>query len=162
MVQLGITFNVYGDRQGPERIIPFDIVPRIVCRDEWEMLERGLRQRITALNMLIDDLYHDQRSCARRRPARARRGDGQGLSAAMRRAEAAARHVVPHHGHRPGARYRRPVLRAGRQSALPLRRVVRAAESAADEADVSAAVRALGDPAGRRLLQPAARCAAIS
>jgi uncharacterized circularly permuted ATP-grasp superfamily protein len=61
MVQLGITFNVYGDRQGLERIIPFDIVPRIVCRGEWEMLERGLRQRITALNMLIDDLYHDQR-----------------------------------------------------------------------------------------------------
>jgi uncharacterized circularly permuted ATP-grasp superfamily protein len=61
MVQLGITFNVYGDRQGTERIIPFDIVPRIVCRDEWNMLERGLRQRITALNMLIDDLYHDQK-----------------------------------------------------------------------------------------------------
>jgi uncharacterized circularly permuted ATP-grasp superfamily protein len=61
MVQLGITFNVYGDRQGLERIIPFDIVPRIVCRDEWDELERGLRQRITALNMLIDDLYHEQR-----------------------------------------------------------------------------------------------------
>ncbi len=61
MVQLGITFNVYGDRQGLERIIPFDILPRIVCRDEWNMLERGLRQRITALNMLIDDLYHEQR-----------------------------------------------------------------------------------------------------
>ena len=37
MVQLGITFNVYGDRQGCERIIPFDIVPRIVCREEWDM-----------------------------------------------------------------------------------------------------------------------------
>ena len=61
MVQLGITFNVYGDRQGLERIIPFDIVPRIVCRDEWEMLERGLRQRITALNLLLDDLYHEQK-----------------------------------------------------------------------------------------------------
>jgi uncharacterized circularly permuted ATP-grasp superfamily protein len=61
MIQLGITFNVYGDRQGSERIIPFDIVPRIVCRDEWNMLERGLRQRITALNMLIQDLYHEQR-----------------------------------------------------------------------------------------------------
>jgi uncharacterized circularly permuted ATP-grasp superfamily protein len=61
MVQLGITFNVYGDLQGAERIIPFDIVPRIVCRDEWDVLERGLRQRIVALNMLIDDLYHEQR-----------------------------------------------------------------------------------------------------
>jgi uncharacterized circularly permuted ATP-grasp superfamily protein len=60
MVQLGITFNVYGDTQGTERIIPFDIVPRIVGRNEWQMLERGLRQRITALNMLIDDLYHER------------------------------------------------------------------------------------------------------
>lgn len=61
MIQLGITFNVYGDRSGLERIIPFDIIPRIVCRDEWEKLERGLRQRITALNLLIDDLYHEQK-----------------------------------------------------------------------------------------------------
>ncbi len=61
MVQLGITFNVYGDRSGQERIIPFDIIPRIVARDEWEMLELGLRQRITALNMLIDDLYHERK-----------------------------------------------------------------------------------------------------
>jgi uncharacterized circularly permuted ATP-grasp superfamily protein len=60
MVQLGITFNVYGDRHGQERIIPFDIIPRIVARDEWQMLELGLRQRITALNMLIDDLYHER------------------------------------------------------------------------------------------------------
>ena len=61
MVQLGITFNVYGDTHGQERIIPFDIIPRIVARDEWQVLERGLRQRITALNLLIDDLYHEQR-----------------------------------------------------------------------------------------------------
>ncbi len=61
MVQLGITFNVYGDRQGAERIIPFDIVPRIVPQAEWEWIERGLRQRIVALNMLIEDLYHEQR-----------------------------------------------------------------------------------------------------
>ena len=61
MVQLGITFNVYGDRHGLERIIPFDIIPRIVARDEWQTLERGLKQRITALNMLIDDLYHERK-----------------------------------------------------------------------------------------------------
>ena len=133
--------------QGTERIIPFDIIPRIVCRDEWEMLERGLRQRITALNMLIDDLYHDQQSRARWRAARACGRDCQGLPSAVRRPQSAARRVVPHHRHRPGARHRRPVLRAGRQSALPLRRVVRAAESAAHEADVSAAVRAIGDSA---------------
>ncbi|MEX0642943.1 MAG: circularly permuted type 2 ATP-grasp protein [Pirellulales bacterium] len=60
MVQLGITFNVYGDRQGAERIIPFDIVPRIVPHDEWDTLERGLRQRIVALNMFLQDIYGEQ------------------------------------------------------------------------------------------------------
>ncbi len=61
MVQLGITFNVYGDTQGRERIIPFDIVPRIIANKEWLWLERGLKQRITALNLFLDDIYHDQR-----------------------------------------------------------------------------------------------------
>jgi uncharacterized circularly permuted ATP-grasp superfamily protein len=61
MVQLGITFNVYGDTQGSERIIPFDIVPRIIANGEWQELERGLKQRITALNLFLDDIYHDQR-----------------------------------------------------------------------------------------------------
>jgi uncharacterized circularly permuted ATP-grasp superfamily protein len=61
MVQLGITFNVYGDRQGHERIIPFDIVPRIIANQEWEWIERGLRQRITALNLFLQDIYHEQR-----------------------------------------------------------------------------------------------------
>lgn len=61
MVQLGITFNVYGDTQGRERIIPFDIVPRIIANQEWQWLETGLKQRITALNLFLDDIYHDQR-----------------------------------------------------------------------------------------------------
>jgi uncharacterized circularly permuted ATP-grasp superfamily protein len=61
MVQLGITFNVYGDTQGRERIIPFDIVPRIIANKEWQWLEKGLKQRITALNLFLDDIYHDQR-----------------------------------------------------------------------------------------------------
>jgi uncharacterized circularly permuted ATP-grasp superfamily protein len=61
MVQLGITFNVYGDNQGRERIIPFDIVPRIIAHPEWQWIERGLKQRITALNLFLEDIYHDQR-----------------------------------------------------------------------------------------------------
>ncbi len=61
MVRLGITFNVYGDEEGTERIIPFDIVPRIIADSEWQTIERGLRQRINALNTFIDDVYHDQR-----------------------------------------------------------------------------------------------------
>jgi uncharacterized circularly permuted ATP-grasp superfamily protein len=61
LLQMGITFTVYGEAQGTERIFPFDIVPRIVEAKEWEHIERGLRQRIYALNQFVDDLYHDQK-----------------------------------------------------------------------------------------------------
>ena len=57
----GITFNVYGDSQGMERIFPFDLIPRIIPAREWEHLERGLVQRITALNLFLRDIYHDQK-----------------------------------------------------------------------------------------------------
>lgn len=60
-LQMGITFNVYGDTAGTERIFPFDIVPRIVEDREWNVIERGLKQRIFALNLFIDDIYHGQR-----------------------------------------------------------------------------------------------------
>ncbi|MCF7761839.1 MAG: circularly permuted type 2 ATP-grasp protein [Cephaloticoccus sp.] len=56
----GITFNVYGDTKGAERIFPFDMVPRIIPAREWEHLEAGLIQRITALNLFLHDIYHDQ------------------------------------------------------------------------------------------------------
>ncbi|WP_050785611.1 circularly permuted type 2 ATP-grasp protein [Pedosphaera parvula] len=56
----GITFNVYGDAQGTERIFPFDLVPRIIPASEWEHIEAGLIQRITALNLFLHDIYHDQ------------------------------------------------------------------------------------------------------
>jgi uncharacterized circularly permuted ATP-grasp superfamily protein len=61
LLQMGITFNVYGEKAGRERIFPFDLVPRIVSASEWERIERGLRQRIYALNKFIHDLYHDQK-----------------------------------------------------------------------------------------------------
>ena len=58
--RLGITFAVYGEDAGTERLIPFDLIPRIVPAAEWQMLEAGLRQRVTALNMFLNDAYHDQ------------------------------------------------------------------------------------------------------
>jgi uncharacterized circularly permuted ATP-grasp superfamily protein len=61
LVQAGITFNVYGETAGIEKPFPFDLVPRIVAATEWERIERGLKQRIRALNLFIDDLYHDQK-----------------------------------------------------------------------------------------------------
>jgi len=57
----GVTFTVYNDNQGTERIFPFDLIPRIIPRQEWEHVERGLVQRIQALNMFLHDLYHEQR-----------------------------------------------------------------------------------------------------
>jgi uncharacterized circularly permuted ATP-grasp superfamily protein len=57
----GITFNVYGDSAGMEKIFPFDLLPRIIPAKEWEQLERGLIQRITALNLFLHDIYHDQK-----------------------------------------------------------------------------------------------------
>jgi uncharacterized circularly permuted ATP-grasp superfamily protein len=57
----GITFTVYNDQEGTERIFPFDLIPRIVPRHEWEHVARGLEQRITALNLFLHDIYHDQK-----------------------------------------------------------------------------------------------------
>jgi len=61
LLQMGITFNVYGDSAVAERIFPFDLIPRIVPADEWATIERGLQQRVRALNAFIDDIYHDQK-----------------------------------------------------------------------------------------------------
>jgi len=58
--RVGITFAVYGEKEGAERLIPFDIVPRIIPAAEWRMLDAGLRQRVKALNLFINDVYHDQ------------------------------------------------------------------------------------------------------
>jgi uncharacterized circularly permuted ATP-grasp superfamily protein len=56
----GVTFTVYNDNQGTERIFPFDLVPRIIPAEEWDLIERGLVQRITALNLFLHDIYHTQ------------------------------------------------------------------------------------------------------
>ncbi len=57
--RVGITFAVNGDLSGTERLIPFDMIPRIIPGDEWRTLEAGLRQRVQALNLFIHDIYHD-------------------------------------------------------------------------------------------------------
>ena len=55
--RIGITFGVYGDKDATERLIPFDIVPRLIAREEWTRLEAGLKQRVTALNLFLKDVY---------------------------------------------------------------------------------------------------------
>lgn len=61
LLRMGITFNVYADEQGVEKIFPFDLIPRIIDAAEWSWIERGLKQRIHALNLFINDVYHDQK-----------------------------------------------------------------------------------------------------
>lgn len=65
--RVGITFSVYGEESGNERLIPFDIVPRVLPAHEWKMLEAGLRQRVHALNLFLGDIYGEQRILRDRR-----------------------------------------------------------------------------------------------
>jgi uncharacterized circularly permuted ATP-grasp superfamily protein len=62
--RVGITFAVYGDKDedgaGTERLIPFDLIPRIIPASEWREMEKGLKQRVTALNRFLEDVYHGQ------------------------------------------------------------------------------------------------------
>ncbi len=60
-LSMGMTFNVYSDNQGIERILHLDLIPRIIGSKDWEYIEKGLKQRIIALNLFIHDLYHDQK-----------------------------------------------------------------------------------------------------
>lgn len=61
MFNIGATFTVYGAAEGTERIMPFDILPRVIPAQEWQALERGLKQRVAALNTFIADVYSDQK-----------------------------------------------------------------------------------------------------
>ena len=58
--RVGITFAVYGEQEGSERLIPFDIIPRVLAAEEWRKLAAGLRQRVRALNAFVGDIYHGQ------------------------------------------------------------------------------------------------------
>jgi uncharacterized circularly permuted ATP-grasp superfamily protein len=58
---MGMTFNVYGEAEGVERILKLDLVPRIISSEDWNIIEKGLKQRIYALNLFLDDIYNDQK-----------------------------------------------------------------------------------------------------
>lgn len=61
LLKMGITFNVYGEDQGTEKIFPFDLIPRIISDNDWQQIEVGLKQRIYALNEFLQDIYNDQK-----------------------------------------------------------------------------------------------------
>lgn len=61
LMQTGVTFTVYGDKRSTEKIMPFDIIPRIVSSSDWDFIERGLKQRIHALNLFLSDCYGEKK-----------------------------------------------------------------------------------------------------
>ena len=108
LLQNGITFNVYSDSAATEKIFPFDVIPRIVEAAEWDWIEKGLKQRVYALNLFVDDIYHEQKIVKDKvvpeyliQSASSFRKECVGLNPA-------ARGLVPYHRHRSGARPRRP------------------------------------------------------
>ena len=96
----GVTFTVYGDDQGTERIFPYDLLPRIITAREWETIERGLIQRLTALNLFLKDIYQDGRILKEGIVPRAARLQRAALPPRDDRHPAAARHL------RVGGRHR--------------------------------------------------------
>lgn len=60
-MSMGMTFNVYHDNQGVEKILHLDLIPRIISAEEWSIIEEGLTQRISAINLFINDIYHEQK-----------------------------------------------------------------------------------------------------
>ena len=160
LLNMGITFNVYGHEAGTEKIWPFDIIPRIMEFSEWDFIERGLKQRIHALNLFIDDIYHDQKiirdgvipewlihsgkcflqSCAglRRRETCGATSPGPTWSAIATVSSTCWRTI-----------------------SLSVRRVVRAGKPRSDEADLPPDVRRPVDHVGRGLSRATAGDAAI-
>ena len=100
----GITFNVYGEAAGTERIFPFDLVPRVVPGREWKKIEAGLVQRITALNLFLHDVYHEQRILKDGVIPAVLRALGKALPPRVRGLRGAAGRVHPRLRHRPHSR----------------------------------------------------------
>ncbi len=132
----GITFSVYSDRRGAERIFPFDLIPRVIAQDEWRKVEAGLIQRVQALNAFLADVYGDQRILAENIiPSDFVLGATGYLADA--RDPTAGRRARPHRRDRsdPGSRRRVPGARGQRPDAV--RCVVRTREPHRDEEGVS-------------------------
>jgi uncharacterized circularly permuted ATP-grasp superfamily protein len=61
LFNLGITFTVYSKREAIDRILPFDVIPRILSKPDWEKIDAGVKQRVAALNLFLHDVYHDEK-----------------------------------------------------------------------------------------------------
>jgi uncharacterized circularly permuted ATP-grasp superfamily protein len=142
--RVGITFAVYGakdeDGAGTERLIPFDLIPRIIPAHEWASMEKGLVQRVTALNRFIHDVYHDQEIIKAGLIPAEQILKKRAVPPEMVGVDVPAATVLAHLGrrHRAGTQCpgRRRVLRAGRQPARAQRRELHAGRPQDDDAAV--------------------------
>ena len=149
--RIGITFAVYGDPEAQERLIPFDVIPRIIAAKEWDIVRRGLEQRMKAINAYIKDVYGRREILkAKHRPGRSGLPES-GFPAGDERPESAARHLRPCRRHRHRAGRCRDLLRARGQCAHAVRRLLHAGEPRDHAAAVSGIVLALPHRAGREL-----------
>ena len=156
----GITFTVYGDDQGTERIFPFDLVPRVITAAEWQTLERGLTQRLTAINLFLKDVYHDGRILAEGVVPRELVQSCRHYRREMRGVLVQGDIYVSMAGTDLVAAGGRPIRRARRQPPRAERRVVHAREPRSHQARAAGAVRSLSRPAHRAVRADAAGDAA--
>ena len=137
LLKMGITFNVYGREEGTEKIWPFDIIPRIVSKEDWKQIENGLKQRIFALNEFIGDIYNEKKILKDKIipeelifTCRAYRKECEGFTPPRGR-------MVSCGGHRSGSRQGWALLRSRRQPPVPVRRFLCSGEPPAFETDLS-------------------------
>ena len=151
----GITFAVYGDAETAERLIPFDIVPRIISGAEWSRLSLGIEQRVMALNAFLDDIYHRQEIVRAGIVPKHLIAHNEAFIPEMIDFRPPG-NVYAHHrrGHRAHRRER--ILRAGGQRAHAVRRVVHAGKPRDDDAALPGAVPAGEGAPGRDLSADAA------
>ena len=139
----GIGFTVYGDEAGTDRIFPFDLIPRIVPADEWAHVERGVAQRVRALNLFLDDLYGRQRILTEGVVPAELVFAGANLRREMIGLEPPGGIFAHVAGDRPDPRRRGPLPGAGGQPPDAVGRQLRAREPAGAEADLRRALRAI-------------------
>ena len=149
---MGITFTVYHEQDGSiDRAWPLDIIPRTISRKEWQKIEAGLIQRAAALNLFINDVYHEQKFIKDGLMPASIIATSKNFRANVARHQTTARHLGAHLRLGPDPRQGRHGLRARRQPARAVGRVLHAREPPGREARVPRAVRERGHPARGRL-----------
>jgi hypothetical protein len=148
----GITFTVYGREEGTEKIFPYDLLPRIITSAEWTKVEKGLTQRITALNLFLKDIYNEGRILK----------DGIVPRELVYTCPQFRRQMMGLQRHRPDSLGERRLCGARRQSPRAFRRELHADQPARDEAHLSAALSQLRRQADRAIHAAAAGHAAVA